>query len=453
MEKIIERVDDHFISYLQIYNSIGANPTLVELAKDLAKKEAEIQDERIKAKLLTSKKIIELEIETMKQTLITKESSLTIPLQPKKPIKIYVDGVFDIIHSGHFNALRQAKKLGDILVVGINSDSDVEKVKGPTIMNCHERAALAQACKWADIVVEDTPYTPTLALINELGIDYCSHGDDIPYNEKGECAYDEMIKAGKFKIFKRTEGVSTTEIIGRLLSCSKEIKKKSDYEENMTSKEIVMELSKLEEYQSKKKPMMSSFLATSHRIAEFSNNKTPKDNDKIIYIDGAFDILHIGHIETLKKAKELGDFLYVGVHDDETVNKYRGKNYPILNLNERVFNLLALKYVDEVIIGAPWKITPDMIKLLKISTVVQGTTPKYDTEFIQLGNKIDDPYQIPKDLGIYQAIPSEYDLSCEILVDRLMKNRNIYIKKYLTKAKKDDDFFSQDNKSNDVKEV
>ena len=196
---------------------------------------------------------------------------------------------------------------------------------------------------------------------------------------------------------------------------------------------------------------MSSFLATSWRITEFSSNKIPKKGDKIIYIDGAFDILHIGHIETLKKAKEMGDFLYVGVHDDFIVNKFRGKNYPILNLNERVFNLLALKYVDEVIIASPWKVTEDMIKSLKINLVVQGTTPKTEEDYLNIKPE-DDPYEIPKKMGIFQTIISNYDLSNDILIQRLIKHREAYISKYLNKAKKDEAFFEGEGKEQ-IKEI
>ncbi len=52
----------------------------------------------------------------------------------------------------------------------------------------------------------------------------------------------------------------------------------------------------------------------------FSNHKEPKTTDKVVYIDGDFDLLHNGHVETLRKAKELGDFVYVGLHDDYIVN-------------------------------------------------------------------------------------------------------------------------------------
>jgi ethanolamine-phosphate cytidylyltransferase len=206
----------------------------------------------------------------------------------------------------------------------------------------------------------------------------------------------------------------------------------------------------LSEFSKKRKPVMSSFLATSHRIAEFSNNRTPKDGDRIVYIAGVFDILHIGIIETLKQAKMKGDFLYVGVYDDDTSQKsLRGKGYPILNLNERVFNLLALKYVDEVIIGAPYTITEDMMKHLKVDVVVEGVKKGSVNNY----NKESDPYEIPKKVGKYEEIQTEYDMSNDILIDRLEKNKDVYIKKYLNKAKKDEEFFGSDGNKEEVKEV
>jgi cytidyltransferase-like protein len=57
---------------------------------------------------------------------------------------------------------------------------------------------------------------------------------------------------------------------------------------------------------------------------------------------------HAGDIETLKRARALGHFLYVGIHDDQAVNRYSGVNYPIMNLHERVLSVLSSRYVDEV---------------------------------------------------------------------------------------------------------
>merc|ERR1712084_193229 len=114
--------------------------------------------------------------------------------------------------------------------------------------------------------------------------------------------------------------------------------------------------------------------------------------------------------------------------DDATVNKNRGKNYPIVNMQERVLNLLAMKYVDDVIIGAPWKITNDLIKSLKIDLVVQGTELKYDDK-----EKVEDavdPYEIPKKIGKYQEIISESELTNDVLINRLIERRERYVKKF-----------------------
>lgn len=70
-----------------------------------------------------------------------------------------------------------------------------------------------------------------------------------------------------------------------------------------------------------------------------------------MYIDGAFDVFHVGHVSILKEAKSQGDFLLVGIHTDEDVMKRRGPHLPIMNLHERSLSVLACKYVDEVIIG------------------------------------------------------------------------------------------------------
>lgn len=62
-----------------------------------------------------------------------------------------------------------------------------------------------------------------------------------------------------------------------------------------------------------------------------------------VYVAGAFDLFHVGHLDFLEKAKELGDYLIVGLHTDPVVNSYKGSNYPIMNLHERVLSVLACK--------------------------------------------------------------------------------------------------------------
>jgi ethanolamine-phosphate cytidylyltransferase len=57
----------------------------------------------------------------------------------KKPIRVYIDGCFDMMHYGHCNALRQARALGDQLIVGVVSDDEIIANKGPPVTPLHER--------------------------------------------------------------------------------------------------------------------------------------------------------------------------------------------------------------------------------------------------------------------------------------------------------------------------
>src|SRR5690349_21615559 len=87
----------------------------------------------------------------------------------------------------------------------------------------------------------------------------------------------------------------------------------------------------------------SQFLPTTQKIIQFSDGKSPNPGDKIVYVSGALDLFHIGHLDFLEQAKARGDYLIVGLHTDPVVNQYKGSNYPIMNLHERVLSVLACK--------------------------------------------------------------------------------------------------------------
>ena len=108
--------------------------------------------------------------------------------------------------------------MGDSLVVGVNSDSDLLKNKGPTVMNVQERSEILKHCKFVDKVVADTPYTPTVELLKELNCNFYAHGDDPCIDANGLNLNEYFAGIGMFKQFKRTEGVSTTDITGKLLA-------------------------------------------------------------------------------------------------------------------------------------------------------------------------------------------------------------------------------------------
>ncbi len=67
---------------------------------------------------------------------------------------MYMDGCFDVMHYGHANALRQARALGDQLVLGLISDDEIRRAKGPPVMNYKERKTLVGANKWVDEVID-----------------------------------------------------------------------------------------------------------------------------------------------------------------------------------------------------------------------------------------------------------------------------------------------------------
>ena len=109
-----------------------------------------------------------------------------------------------------------------MLVLGINSDEEILKNKGPSILTCRERSEIARACKWVDEVYEGTEYTVTVDILNRYNCDYYAHGDDAVFDCNGVDICEELRKEGRFKMFKRTEGVSTTDIVGRLLMLTKD---------------------------------------------------------------------------------------------------------------------------------------------------------------------------------------------------------------------------------------
>ena len=125
---------------------------------------------------------------------------------------------------------------------------------------------------------------------------------------------------------------------------------------------------------------ISQFLPTTQKILQFSNTRVPGKNDKIVYVAGAFDLFHIGHLDFLEQVAKLGDYLIVGLHTDPVVNRYKGANYPIMNLHERVLSVLAYRYdnllkdynLEMVIISYPYL----LIKVLKVSNFILDVSMK-----------------------------------------------------------------------------
>jgi D-beta-D-heptose 7-phosphate kinase/D-beta-D-heptose 1-phosphate adenosyltransferase len=129
---------------------------------------------------------------------------------------VFTNGCFDILHAGHVHYLEQAKELGDELVVGLNSDSSVKTLKGPSrpINNLEQRAKVLSSLKCVDRIVSFADETP-IKLIKEIKPDVLVKGGD--YKAKDVVGHKEIKSwGGEVKIIPLVPGLSTTNIIKKL---------------------------------------------------------------------------------------------------------------------------------------------------------------------------------------------------------------------------------------------
>lgn len=128
----------------------------------------------------------------------------------------FTNGCFDIIHRGHVDYLSRAKDLGTKLVLGLNTDASVRRLKGENrpVVDEYSRAILLAALQFIDLVVmfdEDTPYE----LIKDLQPDILVKGSD--YKAENIVGYDIVTaKGGSVETIDFVEGFSTTSIVEKI---------------------------------------------------------------------------------------------------------------------------------------------------------------------------------------------------------------------------------------------
>lgn len=142
----------------------------------------------------------------------------------------------------------------------------------------------------------------------------------------------------------------------------------------------------------------------------FYMRKTPEQKLTRVYVDVVGDLCHAGHMEFFKKAKSFGNYLIVGVLADEVVEEY--KRTPILTLEERVETIRSCKYVDEVVIAPPLRLTEQMVKDYKIDFVVHGDD--FNKDLLQ------DQYGVALKLGIFRTVPYTQGISTTDIISRIV---------------------------------
>ena len=333
--------------------------------------------------------------------------------------------------------------------------------------------AAVGVCRWTSKTVPSAPYVTSIPWIDHYGCKYVVHGDDITSDSAGEDCYRFVKAAGRFWVVKRTPGISTTDLVGRMLLCTKthfissltqllsgeggpgnEVERKSravqmhrtltDYASDCTGHKVGLSVFGWE---------------GGNRMTKFvSGDWQPRPWQRVIYVDGGFDLFSAGHISFLREVvredqsrfhdlsseqiaeDEASDennrnfsFIVVGIHSDAVVNKHKGLNYPIMNLYERMLCVLQCGHVSCVVFDAPFSPSRQFLEAMpfgRLDAVYHGHTKFMPSE--------QDPYTDPKEMGIYYEIgPHGLEhVNAELIMLRIVNQRSLFEERQRQKATK-----------------
>lgn len=135
---------------------------------------------------------------------------------------VTTNGVFDILHIGHIRYLKESKKLGDILIIAINSDNSVKKIKDPRrpLNNENDRAEALASLECVDYVVIFNEENP-IKILEEIKPDIHVKGGDYNINQIIEKNVVEK-NGGKIIIIPEVKGYSTTDLIKKIIELHKD---------------------------------------------------------------------------------------------------------------------------------------------------------------------------------------------------------------------------------------
>lgn len=151
----------------------------------------------------------------------------------------------------------------------------------------------------------------------------------------------------------------------------------------------------------------------------------PKKEQKVIYVDGTFDLFTPGHIELLRLifSSTESPYVVIGIHEDYTINKIKGYNYPIMNILERSLVVLQCKYVSALIISAPY--TPTKSYLATSMGILSPQEVWHGPTKVISEDGEEDPYADAKELGILRVVEKHRwdDISAAKIVERILNRR------------------------------
>ena len=197
----------------EVFDVSGAGDTTISALGAALSEDNDIFSAAEFASLAASISVSKLGTSTVSKDEVT---NLEASKNNKEQVIVFTNGCFDIIHSGHLDLLKEAKSYGDKLIVGLNSDKSVSKLKGPErpIIGQSERKKILSALKFVDEVIIFNEENP-LKLIKKLKPSILVKGADYTKEQVVGGAFVESY-GGEIKLVKLTKGKSSSKIINKL---------------------------------------------------------------------------------------------------------------------------------------------------------------------------------------------------------------------------------------------
>ena len=197
----------------EVFDVSGAGDTTISALGAALSEDNDIFSAAEFANLAASISVSKLGTSTVSKDEVT---NLEASKSNKEQVIVFTNGCFDIIHSGHLDLLKEAKSYGDKLIVGLNSDKSVSKLKGPErpIIGQSERKKILSALKFVDEVIIFNEENP-LKLIKKLKPSILVKGADYTKEQVVGGAFVESY-GGEIKLVKLTKGKSSSKIINKL---------------------------------------------------------------------------------------------------------------------------------------------------------------------------------------------------------------------------------------------